>query len=248
MLGGLFALVTATSPVLAEDSQDNQWHYIIEPYVMFPNVHGTVGIDDVPDASIDESPVNVFNHLQFGAMLYGEAHNNKWAITSDVMYSNLAEDASATPLIAYGRVDMRQWFWELAGLYRLSPWLEAGLGAVLTEIGADINLTLNTPQSQIQKSASRSKTWVDPTIVVRATFPLSTKWTLVARGNVGGFDLSSKFTWQTQLYGVYKLSDSMNLSAGYRAIGDDYESGSGVHKFLYHVTTFGPVIRFAFIF
>jgi hypothetical protein len=44
------------------------------------------------------------------------------------------------------------------------------------------------------------------------------------------------------------LSDSMSLSAGYRAIGDDYDSGSEVHRLLYNVTTFGPVIRIAFMF
>ncbi len=225
---------------------DDQWRYVLEPYVMLPNMHGTVGLDNLPDASVNESPGDIFNHLQFGAMLYLEAHDDLWAITSDLMYSNVAESASSTPLIAYGRVDLKLLLWELAGLYRLSPWLEAGAGFQLTNIQSDLNLAINTPLAPISKSFNSTQTWTDPTIIARGTFPLTAQWTLVARGNVGGFGVSSKFAWQAQLYAVYGISETMAVSFGYRAFGDDYESGSGRSRFLYNVTTFGPVIRFAF--
>jgi hypothetical protein len=35
------------------------------------------------------------------------------------------------------------------------------------------------------------------------------------------------------------------FSFGYRAIGDNYETGSGTSRFLYNVTMFGPVLRVA---
>jgi hypothetical protein len=145
-------------------------------------------------------------------------------------------------------MDVKQLMWELAGLYRISPCLEVGAGAQLTSVRPDINLTINTPAGPVPRSRSDTKTWTDPTLIARATFPLAEKWSLVARGDIGGFDVSSKFFWQAQLYAVYRLSPGAAFSFGYRAFGDDYESGSGTDRFLYNVTTFGPVIRFAFNF
>ena len=55
-------------------------------------------------------------------------------------------------------------------------------------------------------------------------------------------------TWQAQLYGIYRISDLMSFSFGYRAIGDNYQTGSGTSRFLYNATIFGPVLRFAFTF
>ena len=243
----LLIISLLAAPAAFAQSADDQWHFVVEPYVMFPNVHGTVGLDDLPDVSIDQSPSDLFSHLQFGGMLYLEAHDDRWAIASDFMYSNLAQSASATnPLsYSYARVDLKQILWEPSVLYRLAPWLEAGAGADLTNLKSTLNITLQNPLGQLSRSAGMTKTWVDPTIIARVTFPLSNTWSVVARGNVGGFNVSSVFTWQAQAYVVYRISDGMALSLGYRAISDDYHTGSGTNRFLYNVIMFGPVIKFA---
>jgi hypothetical protein len=53
-----------------------------QPYLMFANMNGQVGLGELPDADINPSASDIFSNLQFGAMLYFEANNNKWAITS----------------------------------------------------------------------------------------------------------------------------------------------------------------------
>ncbi len=126
----LIALIAmlAVAPTVSAQSADDAWHYLVEPYVMFPNMKGTVGVGNLPNSDVNESPSDVFSHIQLGAMLYAEAHNGTWAITSDLLYMKLAESAEPTQLISYGRVTLKQLGWELAALYRLSPYLEAGLG------------------------------------------------------------------------------------------------------------------------
>ena len=242
------ATLAAAPAALAQSAPEDQWHYLVEPYVMLPHVDGTVSLGNLPDVSVHASPGDIFSHLQFAAMLYAEAHDNNWAITSDLIYSRVAQNASVGPVISYGRVDLRTLLWEPALLYRVTPWLQAGAGADLTAVQTNLNLTINTPLAPLSASRSRSNSWLDPTVILRGTWPLAQKWSLMAQGNVGGFGVNSRSTWQAQLYAIYRPTELLSLSFGYRAIGDDYDRGSGPERFIYNTTTFGPVIRFGFNF
>ena len=232
----------------AQSSTDAQWHWRIEPYLMAANMSGTVGLDSLPDVSVDSTPSDIFSHLQIGAMVYAEARNSQWAFSSDFTYMKLAQDGQTGRLIGYARVTAEQLAWELAALRRINPWLELGLAAQLNSIQSELNLSLNTPGGPVPRDSKLTETWVDPSLVARTTFPFSQNWYLQGRFNVGGFDIGAKFYYQAQLYVGYHISDLLETSFGYRVIGADYESGSGADRFLYHVTTFGPVVRFAFNF
>jgi hypothetical protein len=229
-----------------EISATRPWGYVIEPYIFLPNLNATVGVGNLPYASIDQSPSDIFNHLQFAAMLYAEAHNDSWAIGSDFLYINLAVDAAPRPLISYGRADLREILWEPSVMYRVNPWVELGLGAQLTSLDSTLNLTLTTPLGAISRSASKDVTWAIPTANLAATIPLDQHWSLAARGLVGG--LGSQFGYDAQVYASYQFTDAFKLSAGYRVIDTQYQSGSGLDRFLYHAKLFGPEIRFAFLF
>ena len=238
----------SSAHLLTAENDPGQWHFLIEPYFMFANVHGTEGIGNLPDIHVDQSPSDIFNHLKFGAMIYAEASKGPWKISSDLIYLKLGANVSGTRLIYSGDASTKQLSWELALLRKFTPWLDAGLGAQLNSISADYNIAINTPAGAFITGGSRSKTWVDPSIIGNAHFDLSPKWSLLIRGNIGGFGIGSKFYWQMQAYAGYHLSQLFSISAGYRAIGIDYESGSGADRFLYDVNTFGPVIRFGFSF
>ena len=89
-----------------------------------------------------------------------------------------------------------------------------------------------------------SKTWVDP--IVGARFQTAIAGPVFARlgGDIGGFGVSSDFTWQ--VYGVLGVNVARNFSIGfgYRALGTDYSSGG----FKYDVTSYGPTIGSEFRF
>ncbi|MCO4294493.1 hypothetical protein NF867_16645 [Solitalea sp. MAHUQ-68] len=235
----IFQLVSFS--VKAQNTTEGKWHFLIEPYIMFPNMHGTVGLGELPDASIDENPGDIFSHLKIGAMLYAEASNDKWSISSDLLYMKLGEDVTPRQLINSGEVTIQQLAWELAVLHRFLPWLDAGVSAFVNNIKADADLDLSQGGAT---SRNLNQTWVDPTIVARVKIPLSTKWQLQARGNIGGFGIGSDFMWQMQTYFSYQMSKTIVLSAGYRIISSDYKNGEGSDRFLYNVDTFGPVLRF----
>lgn len=224
----------------------NKWSFILEPYLMFPNMQGTTGIGALPDAEVDENPGDVFENLQIGAMLYGEAYKGAWAISSDFTYMSLGSDIVGKNQVLSGDADIKQLAWELAGLRKVKPWLEVGIGLQLNNIKADVNLVATTPGGSVARSSGLNETWVDPSLIARIKLPLATKWSFQFRGNIGGFGIGSDFYWQIQSYVGYRLSKLLELSAGYRVISVDYEKGSGSDRFLYDMNTFGPVLRFGF--
>ena len=41
-------------------------------------------------------------------MLYLEAHDNNWAVTSDLLYANVAETAPSRPVMSFARADLKE--------------------------------------------------------------------------------------------------------------------------------------------
>lgn len=236
----------------AQDSTNvsgNKWHYLVQPYLMFPNMNGEVGLGELPNANVDASAGDIFNNLQIGAMLYLEAHNDLWAVSSDLLYMDLNQDVSERNLVKSGNADAKQFAWELAGLRKLLPWLEAGLGARLNSLTSGLQLNIETPGGETSdKSKSLTKTWVDPIIISRIKIPAGNKFLFQVRGDIGGFGIGSQFAWQVQADAGYRFSRLFDMGLSYRIIGIDYETGSSDSRFLYNVNTFGPCIKFGFNF
>src|SRR5690349_6748567 len=217
------ALLVCAANVNTARAQDSGWHYLVAPYIMFPNMKGETGIGELPLVSVDEDPSDIFENLQMGAMLYAEAYNDTWAFSSDVLYMNLESDFAGGTILNDGSVEMAQVGWELAAMRRLTPCFELGLAATYNQIDADLKIhVLNTPVK-----ISTTEDWVDPSIVARATFPFGEKWFFQARGNIGGFGVGSDLMWQLQADVVYKRSDRWSFMFGYRVIDFDYDHGSG---------------------
>jgi len=237
-----FALPTAAL------AQESGWHYLIEPYVMFPNMKGETGIGNLPPVHVDQNPGDIFDHLQMGAMLFVEARNDRWALSSDVLYMDLAADMSGGNLVD-GTVGVSQLGWELAAMRRVAPWLELGVGATYNRIDADVKLVVQSPLGSTSSlESSGTEEWIDPTIVARATAPIGEKWFVQARANLGGFGVGSDLVWQLQADVGYRPSERWRITFGYRVIDIDYDHGKQSGRFMYDIQTFGPVLRLGYSF
>lgn len=243
----LFAIITNSS-FAQEGVSEQKWKFIIEPYIMFPSMSGETGVRNLPSVEVDADAGDIFNKLQFGAMLYMEAHNDKWAITSDLLYMKLNQEATPTTFINSGEATAKQLGYELSGLYRIAPFLESGMALRLNNISSELDIIRNTMEGTESLNASISQTWIDPVIVTRLTADIDSKWLFVFRGDFGGFGIGSKFTWQVQGYAGYRFSKLFQTTLGYRIIGIDYDKGAGEERFRYDMNTFGPNIRFGFNF
>jgi hypothetical protein len=244
----LAAGALSSTPALAQTDADAGWGFLIAPYVMFPNMRGETGVGNLPDVTVDEDPGDIFSNLQFGAMLYAEAHDAKWAISSDVLYMDLEADVAPDSEVLDGRAGVVQLGWELAVMRRVSHWLELGLAATYNKIDADVDIVVSVLPNLPAISRGLDQDWIDPSIVARATAPIGEQWRFQARGNVGGFGVGSEMFYQLQLDLVYRMSDRWWLGIGYRFIDVDFEDGSGADRFVYDTSTFGPVLKVGFEF
>ena len=242
--------MAAASPVDTPAAK-SRWHVLIEPYLMFPHMNGNVDVgSSLPPSNLDLKPDDVFKNLQTGIMLYFEVSNDKWMISSDLMYMKLGQDVDSMPPILEGHADVKQLGWEVALLRKLNPWLSAGIGFQLNSVQSEVGLKLDTGRGPFLLSGDLTKTWVDPSLIVAVNLPLGAgnRWDIRGRGNIGGFGIGSKIYWQLQAYVDYHVSNLFQASIGYRAIKVDYESGSGSEYYMENLLTFGPVIRFGFNF
>ena len=84
------------------------------------------------------------------------------------------------------------------------------------------------------------KNWLDPVVAVRTLAPLGGKWNLSLYGDIGGFGVGSKITWQAIGAVTYDISKKMRAGGGWRYFKVNYRDGD----FLYDVAESGPIIVF----
>lgn len=258
---GILLLIISLGNLAAQESETvepikSKWTYLVEPYILFPNMKGTIGLGNLPNAEIDASTNDILGNLKMGFMLNLEASNDQWAIGSDILYMKLGtqkvrsrELINGSVISASGELEAKQTGWEVMGLRRVTPWLEVGLGMLLNSINTDLELNLPAlGGGTTTLGNSKSKTWVDPMIIARIKSNKVKQFNYQFRGEIGGFGIGSDFAWQIQAYAGYRFSELFELSGGYRIISLDYDNGTGENRFLYNVDTSGPVIRFGFRF
>jgi len=234
--------------ISAQDTE-NKWEFLVEPYLLFPYMSGDIGLRNLPAINVDASPGDIFGKLQFGGMLYLEANNDRFVLTSDLLFMNLNQDVVPGRIIESGKADANQLAWEFAGLYRVAAVLEIGLGGRVNNVQAGIDIERKEIGGETTAiHASRSKTWFDPFIVIRVKGAVQDKWLYLLRTDAGGVGIGSTFSWQLQAQIGYQFSPLFHLKAGYRLLYMDYDKGEGEDRFRYNMKIFGPTINFGFNF
>jgi hypothetical protein len=253
ILGNIF-LVSLSSMVISRanaltNDTSGKFHVLLEPYIMFASMSGTTGIGNLPNTFVCVPASEVFSHLKIGGMLYAEVHNDKFAFTSDLFYASLSQDASTKNGVLSGTANLKQFWWEIEGLYRLTSWWEVGLGARINAIQANLNINVTLPGGGSRdNNDTKRNIWVDPLIVSRFKTWIDNKWLLCLRADIGGFGIGSEFAWQLQPDIAYRISKLFQVGIGYRLISMKYNKGSGSDRFLFDMEEYGPQVRIGFNF
>ncbi len=228
---------------------EKKWKLLTEAYLLLPNIDGQTGVGNSLTVPVDASTGDIFSNLKMGVMIYAEAHNSKWAITSDYVFMNLEQEITPDRLIQSGTAGIKQSIWELAGLYRLNSFLEVGAGGRLNNLITDFDGTRNVlPIGSEEITGHHSVAFYDPVLIARLSTVVKDDWLVQFRSDLGGLGVGSDLTWQLQAYAGYRFSRLFQLTAGYRFISIDYNKGSGVDQFTFDMNEFGPVIRLGFNF
>jgi opacity protein-like surface antigen len=241
----------AADPALPESAPElppeTGWTFAIAPYFWAAGMEGTIGQFGLPPVDVDASFIDILENFDIGAMAVGEARNGRFGIAFDFEYVRLSATADTPFGVLANQVEVTsQTLTALAAAeYRVletettSVYLMAGGRLWWVETDLDPQGGPADPQF-----FSDGDTWVDPIIGAKARIDLSQNFYLTGWGMIGGFSVSSDFTWDVMAALGYEFTDKISMVGGYRALGVDYSNG----PFLFDVVQHGPILGAVFKF
>ncbi len=244
----------------AETVTSDGWEISLTPYVWATALKGDVTVGGV-EADVDADFNDILDALNIAAMLKAEVRKGRFGLLSDTVFAQL-EDSGAS---GQGRVDIdatvNYVIQTVAGTYRAGIWQLGDLGAAgplaltvdpyagirYTYLDNELKGKLDLPNLGINETrkAQADKQWVDPIVGLRTIWTMGERWSLTLAGDVGGISTSDQYS--AEAFGVvgYQFGllgeDNARLLAGYRALKQKFEDGSGRNKFDWDMTIHGPV-------
>ncbi len=257
---GLAALVCVAGPAApraADALVADEWQVQLTPYFWALALEGNTrvrGIKGEPDVTFQD----IWDNLDYAVMLEGEVRKGRFGLFANVIYADLGDTENVDGFDVKGDATVS---WSgFGGFYRLGPWTvlpEAGALApkVVVDPYAGVRYTYADVKLKVRNGGpqgSDDQDWVDPIVGVRTIWQIGPKWSVTALGDIGGFGVGSDFTWQAAGMVGYSFDlfgdDNARVLAGYRALYQDYKSGSGDNEFEWDMTLHGPVLGLAIAF
>ena len=239
-------LVAATASIArADDDDPNAWHLTFTPYFWAAGLYGDVTVRGV-DASLDDSFLDIADKTDTLVGLQGhvEVSRGRLGVYGDFFYvKTKVEDAGRTGL----DVTDRMWFVEFGAQYRLVDTTVDRVPGITLDVYAGgrysyIELDLDT---RGEPSRNQQVDWIDPIVGGRLGVHFSEHWFLLFAGDIGGFGVGSDLAWSVMGLLGYKWQGAgleWAILAGYKALYQDYTTGSGINRFKWDTTMHGPVL------
>lgn len=218
-------------------AQEDGFRNTVEIYLLAPSMSGTVGVGSL-GTEIDVPSSRIFENLKFAALADYRGESRTWAVAADIVYMNLGGSGTASGDLGSADVGVEEFIFELAGTWRISKAFEVLAGGRYTRLRTTVTLTspLNAREAKVDED------WFDPIVGAQAFLPFSKAFQLQLRGDIGGFGVGCKFTWQATARVNWQVSRVVRLGLGYRWLDQDFETGSGTDYFKWNVLTQGPLI------
>lgn len=249
----LFTLV-ATEPARAVETKDDSGDFkiVLVPYGWMTGFSGTFGARG-HETRVTTSFADMSKYLNFAAMAHLEVlYRDTVGLIAEFNYAGLGDQVSRRGVSLDGQMSFTMS--DVALFYRIGTIaLNEDGGKVSFDVLGGVriwtlDMGLSADYLQYGDSIHMQRTWVDPVVGARASIHFNKKWLLDLRGGVGGFGVSSTFTWDAMGLIGYNFWENATLLVGYRAVGLNYEEGSGRNAFKANATLHGPVLGLSFTF
>lgn len=232
---------------VAADTPSGGLKWIVALYMWMYGMDGTVTVHNV-DADVDVGFDDILENLDFALQGHVECWSGQWGGFFDGQYGELSGDGTVGPIgaevtstLAVIELGVARRFFDRT-LEESSDrhfTADALLGARYYGLGAEIDF-----DPPALSTIDRDQDWVDGFVGARCQWDFAKRFTLGARGDVGGFDIgdASDLAWQAEALFGWRMGKSATLAAGYRILDVDYDHGG----FGYDVRLSGPLIGVAF--
>ncbi len=236
----LVTLLSQSAYAQDKDKDPGKLHFSIAPYFWIANIDATntVGSVSVP---LDVSFGDLLDALKFAGLGHFEIKQNKWGAFLDIVYIKVGEDNIALQLApelplpdASANFRFKVWIYEFMGTYRLVGRMDNGLELLLGARWMRHNLDLDVTLGPLEHSGGYDEDWIEPVIGARYYGDLGSKWFTSLRGDIGGFQSGSKFSYTLAGFVGYHISHVVDIAVGYKLLDILYSNekeGRGLFKF-----------------
>lgn len=205
-------------------------------------LHGRAStLPPLPPAKVDLSFGDILKDFNGGLMGVAEMRVGNWGFIADAMFTQVTSGATLPgPYFSSVKLRSQTLTLQATALYRLysDATFDVDLGAGLRFWNLDNRLKIGPGILNLAIEHSEAENWLDPVLAARLIARLGGPWSVTLIGDVGGFDVGSRLTWQALGTVNYRWDESWTFHAGYRALHVDYRSG----RFLYDTTMHGPIL------
>jgi len=244
------------------------WEIFISPYGFLASVEGDVWADS-EKSNINIPFEEIIDRTNAGGMLNLRFGYKRWYFEADGLFAKIGDDlSSGTTEI---EVRITQYQLELALGYRIAGpgfgrWVGrrccppetcpqqtvdvyGGMRYARTESTIHIRRPAGIIVGAIDTKASDTQDYWEPYVGLVWGKPLTRKWRLRCRGDIGGFDVggdASNFSWRLEALAGLDLSSRISFFFGWRLFNQDRVRHDGAARTGTDLLQHGPMIGAVF--
>ena len=210
------AAKTSQEEIFPETETPSQWDFSLRPYLFLSGLAGSVTAGPVT-LPINSGFGDLVDHLRIGGFLAFTAEKEKWGFYADFQYISLVGKST-------GRIDAALELENLIAEADVSfrpgntPTLKFMAGVRLYTV----EQTLSFREEELPQVGT---TVIDPILGAHGVWELNDRWDFELRGDIGGFGVSSEFTYQLLALFHWDISNSINVPFGYRILSYQIQTG-----------------------
>lgn len=209
-------LSTQASPP-GQASGPEPWRFAVRPYLFLSGVTGSVTADPLT-FPINSTLSDVVAKLKVGAFAAFTAEKGNWGVYADIQFISLAGEGSSARLDAELTLDNVIAEADLTLRPSAAPTLQFLAGVRVYSIDQVLSVT-DEPRLE-----SRTTVY-DPILGAAGHWVLGEDFHFQIRSDIGGFGISSEFTYQLLMLLHWNVSETIGLPVGYRVLGNQINTG-----------------------
>lgn len=220
------------------------------PYVWALGIFGAIGVMG-NRFDVHVTARDIVDHLQAGFMGALEGTYRRWSMEIDVTYLKVEDlfivPPPPVPPGTRANAVAKQAVFEFQAGYQVSHTAPLAVDALVggRRWVLDNAVTLSS-DAQPTTTLTLNESWTEPFVGARASIDLSPRLLLQLHGDVGGFGVGSRSSWQALGTLRYRISSRWTARVGFRDVGIDFKDDN--KDFFYDVDYRGPIVSVTYRF
>lgn len=217
--------ISPLKPANTNSDFSEGWEFEFTPYIWGASIEGEIGVKGL-STPIDWGFDDILENLDGAFMFAFDARKDRFGIYTEGFWMKLSDrSGSSEPDFRDVKVTVSDLIFDAMIYYRVveEPYtLDLLAGGRYFYLDTELDFKSGILGG---RQVSGSQDFIDPVVGFRLHYPFSEKFTGVLFGDIGGFDVSSKLTWQVFAGLHYKLTECVDLKVEWRHMEIDYDRG-----------------------